>query len=86
MGTPRRSKLVSPHELSAEVRRCRQRQGLSRADVASRLDLDEADVVRAESHRWGSMIRVRKAILERLAGCTLEGPYYRVRPLDPDAS
>lgn len=32
------------------------------------------------------MIRTRKAILESLEGCTLDGPYYRVRPLDPDSS
>ena len=82
----RRPTLVPLRDLGAEVRRCRQRHGLSHAEVAARLGLEEAEVVRAESTRSGTMVRTRKAILERLAGCTLEGPFYRVLPLEPEGS
>lgn len=75
------SRLVSPKDLGDEVRRLRADAGLSPSEAAARVGVDVKTIARAESSSFGLMVRTRKQILEGVAGCTLDGPFYRVRSL-----
>jgi transcriptional regulator with XRE-family HTH domain len=76
--------LVPRKELGSELQRLREGHGLSQAEVARRLGLEEDLVARAEGVHFGLMYRTRKLILEGLMGCAIEGPFYLVRPLSGD--
>lgn len=76
----RATRLVAPKDLGDEVRRLRARTGLSADEAAARLGVDVETIERAEGSSFGLMVRVRKHILERLTGYTIDGPYYRIRP------
>ncbi|MEM8601326.1 MAG: helix-turn-helix transcriptional regulator [Bacteroidota bacterium] len=69
-------------ELGTELRRLRKREGLSIEEAADRVGLDVSEVERAETVGLGLLFRLRKRLFKRVGGYTLEGPYYRLRPLD----
>ena len=73
--------LIAAHDLAHVVRRARHARGWSVEDVARAAGVDGDLVARAEGEGFGRMVRVRKRLLERLVGCTLEGLFYRGRPL-----
>ena len=85
MALDRSPRLVSPKDLGDEVRRQRAIAGLSVKQAAERLGVEVGVVERAESPGYGLMVRARKQILEQVAGCTIDGPFYRVRPLNGSA-
>lgn len=77
---PRSTRLVAPKDLGEEIRRLRALAGLSADEAADRLGVDVETIERAEGSSFGLMVRLRKHMLERLTGYTIDGPYYRIRP------
>ncbi|MEL7363062.1 MAG: helix-turn-helix transcriptional regulator [Bacteroidota bacterium] len=74
-GTPT---YVSTRELPLVIRQLREEQGLTRARLAHDLDVDEGAIAAAEGQSGRDCQRLRRRLLERLTGCTMSGPFYRL--------
>ena len=68
--------LVSLGELARAVRQARVQQGLSPEQVAHSLGTSLKAVRHAEEQPLRHCFRLRRRMLERLTGYTLDGPYY----------
>ncbi len=69
-------RLVSHRELAQVVQQAREQQGLSPEQVASTLGISPKAVRHAEEQPLRHCFRLRRKMLERLTGYTLDGPYY----------
>lgn len=66
-------------ELPHMAQRARQASGLSYQQAAQDLGTSEVQVEKAESQPYRSLFKLRRRMLERFTGYTLEGPFYRVK-------
>jgi ribosome-binding protein aMBF1 (putative translation factor) len=66
------------NDLPEAARAVREAAGLSSAEAGHEVGVEPADVERAERRSYTG-VNLRKQLVESLGGCTLDGPYYRIR-------
>ncbi len=73
---------ISLRDIARIVRRARSEQGLSENQAAQALGVHVHSVKQAEGQPHRDLLRLRRRILERFTGYTLDGPYYQIRRKD----
>ena len=71
--------LIKRTDIPLLVKELREQHGLSTEHVARDLGVPEPSVAQAEGQPHRALFKLRKRILERFTGYTLDGPFYRVR-------
>lgn len=72
-------RLIKASDLSEVVKEVREQEGLSHRELADALRITEPAVHEAEKQSQRARFRLRKRIIERYTGFTLDGPYYRLK-------
>ena len=75
----REGELVSLRGVSSAARQARERKGLSQEEAARRLGATMPQLQQAENQPHRSLFNLRKRMLERFTGFTLDGPYYKIK-------
>jgi ribosome-binding protein aMBF1 (putative translation factor) len=70
---------VSTRDLSDAVREARRLNGASMEQAADALGVSADKIDQAESQPYRALFKLRRKMLERFAGYTLDGPYYRIK-------
>lgn len=70
---------ITLRDITRIVRRARNESGLSENQAAQELGVKVRSVKQAEGQPHRDMLRLRRRILERFTGFTLDGPYYQIR-------
>lgn len=71
--------LIKRTDIPLLVKEMREQKGLSTAHIARDLGVPEPSITQAEAQPHRALFKLRKRILERFTGYTLDGPFYRVR-------
>jgi hypothetical protein len=77
----RANQIVNAEQLAALAKQAREKAGRTRQQSADDMDVAWASIFQAEEEPHRSLVELRRRMLERYAGLTVEGPVYRLRKL-----
>ena len=76
----RKGPIIRSSDLASAVQLARQNRGVKRFQAARELGVSPRELEKAESSVHAAF-RLRKRMMEKFVGVTLDGPYYRIVPV-----
>ncbi len=77
----REGEAVTGEELARLAKQSREQAGKTRQQAADELGVSWPSIFQAEEEPHRSLVELRRRMLERYAGFTVEGPVYRLKRL-----